>query len=202
MKKFFYLIFLLFSGEFLFSQQGLKEIVDLSEIIPEISSDIKYATTENFAKQKLYTVPKIYGAIATARDLKIVQDSLRKRGLGIRIYDLYRPRIVQFLMWEIVPDANFVADPKSGSRHNRGSAVDLTLYDLKTGKDLAMPTPFDDFTEKASHSYTNLPDSIKVNRALLKTIMESNNFESYNAEWWHYINITSKNYPLKDYQLK
>jgi len=200
MKKII-IILILFSG-MLFSQSSPREIIDMSEIIPGLKTEVKYATNDNFTKQKLYTVGKAYGSLTMAQTLKAVGDSLAKIGLGIKVYDAYRPRIVQWLMWEIVPDPTYVADPSSGSRHNRAAAVDLTLYDLKTGNDLAMPTPFDEFSSRASHSYQNLPDSVKANRELLKNIMVKFGFEIYDAEWWHYTHINSRNYALKDYQLR
>jgi zinc D-Ala-D-Ala dipeptidase len=203
MKNRLTIIFLIiFFNSFLFSQSSPKEIIDMSEIVPGLRTDVKYATNDNFAKQKLYSVSKAYGSLTMANSLKSVQDSLMKIGIGMKIYDAYRPRTVQFLMWEVYPDPNFVADPKSGSRHNRGSATDLTLIDLKTGKELPMPTPFDDFTEKAGHSYMNLSNEVLTNRAILRTTMEKCGFEYYSPEWWHYNHIVSSAYPLKDFQMR
>jgi zinc D-Ala-D-Ala dipeptidase len=199
MKK-IYFIFLF--PVLLFCQSSPKEIIDMSEVVPGLRTDVRYATEDNFTKQKLYNVSKAYGALTMANSLKLVQDSLRKIGLGMKIYDAYRPRTVQFLMWEIYPDPNFVADPTSGSKHNRGSAVDLTLIDLKTGKELAMPTPYDDFTTKAGHNYNDLPDSVKTNRTILRTTMEKCGFDMLSSEWWHYDNRAAKSYPLKDFQLR
>ena len=198
--KIFLLMLLFYS--LTFSQSSPKEIIDMSEIIPGLKTDVKYATTDNFARQKLYTVEKAYGSLTMTHALKIISDSLAKIGLGIKIFDAYRPRIIQWLLWEITPDSTFVADPRTGSRHNRGSAVDLTLYDLKTGKELIMPTPFDEFSDRAGQNYQNLPDNIKANRKLLKDIMMNNGFTSYVSEWWHYNHIISKNYPLKDFQMR
>lgn len=202
MKLIKYLFLFFVISSFAYSQSSPREIVDMSELIPGLKTEVKYATTDNFTKQKLYTVGKAWGSITMAQTLRAVGDSLAKIGLGIKVFDAYRPRIVQWLMWEIVPDPTYVADPSSGSRHNRAAAVDLTLYDLKTGEDLPMPTPFDEFSERAGHNYQNLPDSIKANRALLKNIMVKFGFEVYDAEWWHYTHINSRNYALKDYQLR
>jgi D-alanyl-D-alanine dipeptidase len=201
-KNYFIILFLTIFSCILYSQSSPKEIIDMSEIVPGLRTDVKYATQDNFTKQKLYNVSKAYGALTMANSLRLVQDSLKKLNLGIKVFDAYRPRTVQFLMWDIYPDPNFVADPMSGSRHNRGSAIDLTLINLKTGKELAMPTPFDDFTSKAGHDYNNLPDSILTNRSILRTTMEKCGFEFYNSEWWHYNHIASKSYPLKDFQMR
>ncbi len=197
----FILSFMIFSIS-AFSQSSPKEIVDMGEIIPGLKTDVKYSTTDNFTKQKLYTVGKAYGSLSMAQTLKVAGDSLAKKGLGIKIFDAYRPRIVQWLLWEIVPDPTFVADPSSGSLHNRGAAVDLTLYDLQTGNDLAMPTPFDDFTERASQSYMNLPENVIANRKMLRDLMVKYGFQIYDAEWWHYEHTNSRRYPLKDFQMR
>jgi len=202
MKKAAFLIFILFTYSNCFSQSSLSEIIDMSEIIPGLRTDVKYATEDNFAKQKLYTVGKAYGTLSMARSLKAISDSLAKDGLGIVVFDAYRPRIVQWLLWEITPDSTFVAYPGTGSRHNRGSAVDLTLYDLKTGNQLEMPTPFDEFSEKAGHAYNLLSEAAIRNRAALKNVMVKNGFTIYDAEWWHYNHIISKNFPLKDFQMR
>ncbi len=202
MKTITFLFLLSFFSGLALSQSSPREIVDMSEIIPGLKTEVVYATTNNFVKQKLYSVGKAYGSLTMTHTLKAVGDSLAKLGIGIKVFDGYRPRIVQFLMWEILPDPTFVADPYSGSRHNRGAAVDLTLYDLKTGIDFTMPTPFDDFTEKAGHNYMNLPDSVIANRKALKDIMVKFGFEVYDAEWWHYTHTNSRNYPLKDFQLR
>jgi D-alanyl-D-alanine dipeptidase len=132
----------------------------------------------------------------------VINDSLAKEGLGIIILDAYRPRVIQWLLWEITPDSEFVADPRKGSKHNRGSAVDLTLYNLKTEEELEMPTPFDEFSEQAHHNYQDLSDKVKRNREILKNIMLKNGFEKYDSEWWHYNHIESINYPLRDFQVR
>ncbi|MDD8018610.1 MAG: M15 family metallopeptidase, partial [Bacteroidota bacterium] len=95
------------------------------------------------------------------------------------------PLSIQKKLWEVVPDEKFVADPQKGSRHNRGAAVDLTLID-STGNELSMPTPYDDFTEKAGHNYVNLPEVVLANRAMLKEAMIRHGFLPLQSEWWHY----------------
>jgi D-alanyl-D-alanine dipeptidase len=202
MKLILFIIFTLSSYVFLFPQSKSTEIVDMSEIIHGLKVDIKYATKYNFTQQKLYTIGKAFGTIPMAKSLKLINDSLSKEGLGIIILDAYRPRVIQWLLWEITPDSEFVADPRKGSRHNRGSAVDLTLYDIKTGEELEMPTPFDEFSERASHNYQHLPEEVKRNRDILKNIMTKNGFNKYDAEWWHYNHIESLDFPLRDFQMR
>jgi zinc D-Ala-D-Ala dipeptidase len=197
----------------LFSQSAPDELVNVKEFIPDIVIDLKYNTVDNFLFQKMYTCDECYLARNVVDQLVIVQDSLRNivtydsisypQGLGLKIWDGYRPRSVQFLMWEILPDPTFVANPYTGSSHNRGAAVDLTLVDLSTGQELQMPTEFDDFTEMASHTYMNLPANIIANRTLLKNMMtQIGGLSLYNAEWWHYSYPAATSYPLLDFQLK
>gem|GEM_PF-6323940 len=142
------------------AQSAPNELINLRELIPDIVLDLRYATVNNFLSQKLYTTDEALFARSAAVRLKIVQDSLRARGLGLKVYDAYRPRAVQYLMWEIFPNSTYVADPTTGSSHNRGGAIDCSLIDLATGQELAMPTAFDHFGPEASHAYTNLPPEV------------------------------------------
>jgi len=167
-------------------QNPNKTLVDLTKAIPGIVLDIRYATADNITKKPLYTVPGAFLRAPAARSLKKVQDSLATLGLGIKIFDAYRPYSVTEKLWLAVLDDRYAAEPRKGSRHNRGCAVDLTLVNLSTGEELKMPTGFDDFTVKAHHSYMNLPRQVIKNRALLKSLMELNGFESITSEWWHY----------------
>ncbi|MBZ0198477.1 MAG: M15 family metallopeptidase [Ignavibacteriaceae bacterium] len=195
-----------------YSQSANDEVVPVRQLIPDIAFNLKYNTIDNFTSQKLYTIDEAYLAIDAIKKLKIVQDSLKKiisydgisypDGIGLMIYDGYRPRAVQYLMWEIFPNSTYVADPTSGSVHNRGGAVDLTLINLATRQELPMPTEFDFFGTEASHSYNNLPANILANRALLKNMMVNiGGFALYEAEWWHYT-ISSSGLPLLDFQMK
>jgi D-alanyl-D-alanine dipeptidase len=185
------------------AQSADDELVNLKELIPGIVIDLKYNTMDNFFQQKLYTTNECFLAHGVARALKRVQDSLHTRGLGVKIWDGYRPRAIQYLMWEILPDSRYVADPASGSVHNRGGAVDLTLIDLSTGQELPMPTPFDFFGPQAGHDFMNLPADVIANRALLRTMMENvGGFSTYIAEWWHYTYNPASGYPLLDFQMK
>lgn len=163
-----------------------KTLVDLRTFIPNIVLDIRYATKNNFTGQILYKEAEAYLRLPAAIALKKVQTELNEMGLGIKIYDAYRPYSITELMWEYVKDDRYAADPKKGSRHNRGCAVDLTIIELSSGEELEMPTPYDDFTNKAHHAYMNLERHVIKNRALLKSLMEKYGFESITSEWWHY----------------
>jgi D-alanyl-D-alanine dipeptidase len=186
------------------AQSAADELVNVRELIPGVVIDLPYNTTGNSFHQKLYTTDECYLAHGAVHQLALVQDTLRTMGLGVKVWDGYRPRSVQYLMWEILPDPTYVADPATGSVHNRGGAIDLTLVDLSTGQELPMPTPFDWFGPEASHSWTiGLSADQIANRALLRSLMENvGGFSRYDSEWWHYTYDPSKSYPLLDFQLK
>ncbi len=173
-------------------------LVDLELMIPDIVLDIRYATLNNFTHQVIYTQPKAYVRKPVADALVKIQSALKSQGLGLKIFDAYRPYAATVKFYDVYPDTNFVAAPWKGSVHNRGCAVDLTLIDLASKKELEMPTPFDDFTEKASHTFMDLPESAIENRELLRKIMVENGFETYTYEWWHYNYQDWANYKLMD----
>jgi D-alanyl-D-alanine dipeptidase len=126
-----------------------------------------------------------------------VQSALEKRRLGLKIYDAYRPVSVQKIFWELLPDTRFVADPKVGSKHNRGTAVDVTLVD-QLGRDLPMPTPYDEFSERAHATYRGCAPEEGENRDLLKQAMVKEGFVPYIHEWWHFDDPDWERYPLLD----
>ena len=159
-------------------------LVDLASL--GIPLDIRYATADNFMKKSLYPVAKAYLRAPVARALANVHRELATRGLGIKVYDAYRPYRVTEAMWEPIRNPDYVADPAKGSRHNRGAAVDLTLIDLKSGAELPMPTGYDDFSERAAHAFTDLPPETLANRAILREVMTKHGFEPLPSEWWHY----------------
>ena len=161
------------------------ELVDIRTIDSTIVLDIRYATENNFTHHKLYPVARCMLRRVAAESLGAVQKELRVRGLGLKIYDGYRPLSIQKKLWAAVPDDRYVADPSKGSRHNRGAAVDLTVVD-SLGRELPMPTPFDDFTEKAHCDYTDLPDTVLRNRSLLEDVMVRHGFLLMRTEWWHF----------------
>jgi len=186
------------------AQSADDELVNVKELIPDIVLDLKYGTTDNFLNQKMYTANECLLAHGAVKHLKLVQDSLRRAGLGLKIWDGYRPRAVQYLMWEIFPNSTYVADPATGSNHNRGAAVDLTIVNLASGLELPMPTPFDWFGDEAGHNwYIGLTADQVANRAYLKAMMENvGGFTSLDDEWWHYTYSPALENPLMDFQMK
>lgn len=124
-----------------------KRLVEIKKYIPGIVLDIRYATTNNFTHHQMYPQAKAYARLPVVLALQQVETDLAKKGLGLKIYDAYRPYSVTVKFYILVSDTNFVADPRKGSKHNRGCAIDLSLIDLKTGKELDMPTGFDSFSK-------------------------------------------------------
>ncbi len=173
-------------------------MVDLEKTIHGIVLDIRYANSNNFTREKIYTAPKAFARLQVAKALQKVQDSLATFKFGLKIYDAYRPYAASLRFFEVYPDTNFVANPRYGSRHNRGCAVDLTLVELATGKEIPMPTEYDDFTEKANPNYSDLPENVKSNRQLLFGIMSHFGFSHYPTEWWHFDFTGWENYKLMD----
>lgn len=161
--------------------------------------DMKYATENNFLKQKVYACEECYLRMKTIKYLIAANTEFQKKGYRIKLLDCYRPLDVQKKMWELVPNADYVADPKKGSVHNRGGAVDITLVDAK-GKELDMGTPFDFFGPEASHKYQGFSNKINKNRAYLKAVMLQNNFKSFDSEWWHYNLSESTKEKLANFQ--
>lgn len=172
-------------------------IVNLTQKLPGLMTDVRYASEKNFTGQILYESAIPYLVAQAADSLVIVQNELKKRGLQLVVFDGYRPLSVQRKMWAVYPDSRFVANPANGSRHNRGCAIDLTLAD-SVGHYLKMPTDYDDFTEKANASYMDLPEPVLKNRALLKQVMERHGFIGLDSEWWHFDFQGWQNYPLMD----
>ncbi|OGU72242.1 MAG: D-alanyl-D-alanine dipeptidase [Ignavibacteria bacterium RBG_16_34_14] len=175
-----------------------KLLVDIEKYIPNIMLDIRYATDNNFVGEPVYNIPKAFTRLPVAKALRKIQYELMKENLGLKIYDAYRPYSVTVKFFKKVKDTNFVASPKKGSRHNRGCAVDITVIDLKTGKEIEMPTPYDDFTEKASQNFNDLPKNVINNREKLKRIMTENGFKVFATEWWHFDFKGWENYELMD----
>lgn len=179
-----------------------KQMADIKKSIPRIHLDLRYASSNNFTGTRLYPVIKTtYLREVAASSLSEVEKELRSIGLGLKIFDAYRPYSITEKMWERVKDDRYAADPKKGSNHNRGAAVDLTLVD-STGKELDMGTGFDNFTDSAHHAFTNLDPGILKNRLLLKNIMEKHGFIALTTEWWHYSLPDAKKYELLDLTFK
>ncbi len=175
-----------------------KILVDIDLYIPSIVLDIRYATDNNFTNQKIYESAKAFLRKPVADSLLKVQNELQMNGIGLKIFDAYRPYSATVKLFEICPDTTYAASPSKGSKHNTGCAVDVSLIYLKTGKELDMPTQYDDFTKRASHSYDKLPPQVKNNRKLLRETMEKYGFIAYHAEWWHYTFIKTREFELMD----
>ncbi|MDB6124712.1 MAG: D-alanyl-D-alanine dipeptidase [Pedosphaera sp.] len=172
-------------------------LVNVEKLIPGIVLDIRYATTNNFTGKQLYPVAKCYLRKPAAENLKLVQEDLHGMGYALKVFDAYRPLSVQKKMWEVYPHEGFVANPAKGSRHNRGAAVDLTLITLD-GKEVPMPTGYDDFTEKAHRRYMDLPENVIKNRKLLSDVMRKHGFHGLPTEWWHFDFQNSEKYEILD----
>jgi len=167
-------------------QNPSNELVNLESSIPGIVLDIRYATTNNFTGEQIYNLPRAYARKPVAEALKQVQEELRPKGFGLKIFDAYRPYRATVKFYEVYRDTTYVASPYRGSRHNRGCAIDLTLIDLKTGEELKMPTGYDSF-EKAAWPSTPVNDpEVRKNRALLIEVMEKHGFKVNASEWWHF----------------
>lgn len=167
-------------------QNPNSELINLEKYIPGIVTDIRYATTNNFTKEKIYNMPRAYARKPVAEALKKAQEEFNKQGVGIKIFDAYRPYGATVKFYEVYRDTNFVASPYRGSRHNRGCAIDMTLIDLKTGKELKMPTGYDAFVKEARPTYPVTDPEVKKNRALIINVMSKYGFNVNASEWWHF----------------
>jgi CubicO group peptidase (beta-lactamase class C family)/D-alanyl-D-alanine dipeptidase len=175
-----------------------QEIVALDKFIPGIRLDIRYATGNNIMHRPMYPVAAAFLRLPAAEALRAIQQELKPMGYGLKVYDGYRPYRVTVDFYEAYHDSNFVASPYTGSRHNRGCAVDLTLIDLKTGKELDMPTPYDDFTKRAAADYNDVSEVQRKNRRLLQDVMLKHGFLIFPSEWWHFDFEGYKAYPVMD----
>jgi zinc D-Ala-D-Ala dipeptidase len=177
------------------------QLIDIHAVNAGIRLDLRYATANNFMHRPLYKEARCLLRAIAAKQLAQVQTDLEAIGLGLKVYDCYRPLSVQKQMWKLLPDDRYVANPANGSRHNRGSAVDLTLVD-RTGKELTMPTDFDDFTERAAINYDGASTEAKHNRQQLKEAMTKRGFVPLLTEWWHFDAASWSQYPVLDVPLE
>lgn len=179
------------------------KMVELRRHIPTLVYDLRYATANNFTGRVLYNQKKqTFLRWPVAQALKKVQTELIKQGIGLKVFDAYRPYSVTKKMWELIKDERYVANPAKGSGHNRGIAVDVTLIDLTTGIELEMGTAYDAFTDTAHHSFKNLPHLILQNRQLLKNCMAAAGFAALETEWWHYSWPNAANYEVLNIPFK
>lgn len=177
-----------------------KKMVELHSAMPGLVYDLRYAGTNNFMHRRMYArnTRHTFMRNPAVDALKKVQLELNASAYGLKIFDAYRPYSVTVSFWELVKDERYVADPSKGSGHNRGLAVDLTIIHLGTGKELDMGTGFDNFTDTAHHTFTQLPEAVLANRKLLKQTMEKYGFTAFETEWWHYFWPNDRNYEILD----
>ncbi|MBE5317907.1 M15 family metallopeptidase [Pedobacter sp. MR2016-19] len=174
------------------------ELVEIKKAIPTIKLDIRYATRNNFMQQVMYRQARAFARKPVVESLKKIQKELNKKGYGLKIFDGYRPYAITVEFYKKASDKNFVANPAKGSKHNRGCAVDLTLINLKTGKELVMPTPYDSFSAAAAAKYENVSPEARKNRDFLIAIMAKYQMNVLENEWWHYDFSGWRSYDLMD----
>lgn len=207
LKNLFLILFTIALFTFpIFAQEMPKEVgifrkpdlVELTKFDPTIHLDIHYATKNNFLGRPVYNQARAFLQRPAAKALLKVHKSLKKQGYGLLIFDGYRPWQVTKTFWDETPEEKriFVADPSKGSRHNRGCAIDLSLYDLKTGKEVEMPSLYDEMTERSHINYQGGTSESRRLRELLRKEMEKEGFLVYEVEWWHYDYKDWKHYPI------
>lgn len=164
------------------------ELVELIKLDSTIKLDIRYATSNNFVGKPVYKEARAFLQRPAAEALVKANASLKPLGYGLLVFDGYRPWSITKLFWEVTPDdkKHFVANPSKGSKHNRGCAIDLSLYDLKTGKEIEMTGAYDEMTERSYPNYTGGTAEQKKMRDLLRSKMEAQGFTVYEYEWWHF----------------
>jgi D-alanyl-D-alanine dipeptidase len=173
-------------------------LIDVLERIPDAVLDLRYATANNFLGRKVYPDgARCLLRPAAEAKLERAARTLREKGFRIRLFDCFRPRSVQWEMWRIFPRPGYVADPRKGSNHNRGVAVDLSLVDLE-GREVEMPTEFDTFTRAAHHGYSGASSAARSHREILLQAMEQAGFKRNAMEWWHYDLPNARKYPILD----
>jgi D-alanyl-D-alanine dipeptidase len=176
------------------------DLVELIRLDPTIKLDIRYAGSNNFVGRAVYPEARAFLQRPAAQALVAVHRELSRHGYGLLIHDGYRPWAITRLFWEVTPPAlrEFVADPASGSKHNRGAAVDLSMYDLATGEAVAMPSEYDEFTPRAYPDYRGGPPDARARRDLLRQVMERHGFTVEPNEWWHFNFKDWREYPILD----
>ncbi|PIB22800.1 M15 family metallopeptidase [Maribacter sp. 4G9] len=185
---------------YLKSFDGLADttFIRLADYSADFAYDMRYATENNFLKAKVYDCAECYTRVKTAKALIAANKDFMEKGVKIKFYDCYRPNSVQYKMWKIVPNPQYVANPVKGSIHNKGGAVDITLVNMD-GEELNMGTDFDFFGKRAYHDTSDLPQEILDNRKLLKETMEKHGFWSIRTEWWHYNLSSASNEKIADF---
>jgi len=176
------------------------DLVELTSLDSTIHLDIRYATSDNIVHRPVYREARAFLQRPAAEALVHAQRALAEKGFGVVVFDGYRPWRVTKLFWDSVrPDQRaFVADPRNGSKHNRGCAVDLSLYDLATGTEVAMPSAYDETSERASPDYRGGTAEQRERRDLLRSAMEKEGFTVEPNEWWHFNYKDWREYPILD----
>jgi zinc D-Ala-D-Ala dipeptidase len=176
------------------------DLVELVKLDPAIKLDIRYATTNNFLGTPVYTQARAFLQRPAAEAVLRAHRELKAHGYGLIIHDGYRPWYVTKIFWEATPNDKkiFVADPAAGSRHNRGCAVDLSLYDLKTGKEVKMPSGYDEMTDRAYADYAGGTADERARRGILRQAMEAQGFKVNPTEWWHFDYKDWNQYPIQN----
>jgi D-alanyl-D-alanine dipeptidase len=174
------------------------DLVELTALDPTIHLDIRYATADNFLSTPVYREARAFLQRPAAEALVRAQRALATQGYGLLIHDAYRPWWVTRLFWEATPvdKREFVADPAKGSRHNRGCAVDLTLYALADGRPVEMPSLYDEMSERAYPGYRGGTPEQRARRDLLRRAMEAQGFRVFASEWWHFDYRDWRRYPI------
>jgi D-alanyl-D-alanine dipeptidase len=176
------------------------DLVELVSLDATIKLDVRYATTNNFMSAPMYSQARAFLQRPAAEALVRAHRALARQGYGLLIHDAYRPWYVTWMFWQATPDSQhtFVADPATGSRHNRGAAVDLTLYDLKSGRAVRMPSGYDEFSVRAYSAYPGGTESERARRAMLRRFMEAEGFTVNPEEWWHFDYNGWRDYPVQN----
>ncbi len=177
-----------------------KKMIELRSLIPDLIYDLRYATHDNFMNRRMYPIGTntTFLRKPAAEALQKVQETLKAKGLGLKIFDAYRPWSVTAKFWELVHDERFVANPSKGSGHNRGISVDLTLINLNTSEELNMGTGFDNFTDTAHADFKQLPADVLQNRQILRSAMEQQGFKVLDTEWWHFYLPNASGFEILD----
>jgi len=172
-------------------------LVDVGARAPDLLLDMRYATADNFLGRAVYDAARCLLAADAAERLLAAETALREEGYRLVVWDCYRPRSVQYAMWEILPDPTYVADPATGSRHNRGAAVDVGLRALD-GSEVPLPTDHDDFSPRAHRDATDLPEAAIASRERLERAMTDAGWIPLASEWWHFDAPGWERNPLRD----
>lgn len=177
------------------------DLVDLTALDPGIRLDIRYATTNNFMSAPMYSSARAFMQRPAAEALLRVHRALMTQGYGLMIHDAYRPWYVTWMFWEATPAQyhTFVANPARGSKHNRGCAVDLSMYELATGRVVEMPSTYDEFSERAHPNYAGGTERQRALRDLLRRSFEAEGFTVDGGEWWHFDFRDWASYPVMNF---